>query len=952
MESLSLIDVSGEDDLFLGLASPPALPQPPDREPPRAGEFSEPSDSLFFAISDVEDGILGRRSAGFRVGAEAAADLRPAGGSPAAAGRAADPDGLTEDQVGPERTESPKQRKVKTGVNLRKSLAWDSAFFTSEGVLDTEELAIVNSTFRKTQGSRLPGITEESRRSGESTTSTLESESWAMESIETELFDNVRASIQRSLGKPSKVTGGPPASSKPPKATANATRVAARKAVDRMPQMKIRAPASTNHGVGSKQRPQVTSKEPTAARVTLPEAGEAKPSSKPPRALPRVATMRSSTNTSITSAISDKRSSTGGVVKKQAVGKSANTSAGVRPGGVMKSSSVSKSSGFTSAATKTDTNTKSAALNNTNRTAQRIPIRSSSRSDCSKTNPTRLSGNKIPARVHSGHASPSISPNSSIDSMSSVISGASTASTVGKTSHTSESLNAPSPALSPSLRNSNDHLLTTKLRPSNVTEGQSSGTSVSGDSLIATAGTTNLGKISKPTGLRRPMPNIGFFGAEKAIDQNSGAQMQVQSTKIQRLLPATPKSKLSSAQIMNTSSSSFGQQESKFSAPSEQSGASKSKAAKVLSSNVAQMEVVPFQVAKPEACTHQTASVVAEPEAEKTFVQTPSAQVQLQPLEIQCPLPATPNSQRSSTQTKIPASSPISQQESKATSVPDEIFASTREAVMVVSLEVAEMDIIASTSETVKVVEPESHSHETGPVVAEHEDEKSIDQNIGGQVQEQPMKIQLSLPGTTKSELPSTLDQQESRPTAAPHEESSALKGKIEQVPLNVAKAEPFEVSDLKVEETEAVKVVEHEVVTTTEASKENIPAQHQNIQANDDASALSVDLLIQKLSSVSMGPAKVVEHELLTTTEAIQANDDASALSVDLLIQKMSSVSMGPVKVAGHEVVTTTEASKENIPTLHQNIQANDGASALSVDLLIQKMSSVSLGSAPDMTS
>ncbi|TVU38930.1 hypothetical protein EJB05_12327, partial [Eragrostis curvula] len=926
MESLSLIDVSGEDDLFLGLASPPALPQPPDREPPRAG---------------------------FRVGAEAAADLRPDGGSPAAAGRAADPDGLTEDQVGPERTESPKQRKVKTGVNLRKSLAWDSAFFTSEGVLDTEELAIVNSTFRKTQGSRLPGITEESRRSGESTTSTLESESWAMESIETELFDNVRASIQRSLGKPSKVTGGPPASSKPPKATANATRVAARKAVDRMPQMKIRAPASTNHGVGSKQRPQVTSKEPTAARVkTLPEAGEAKPSSKPPRALPRVATMRSSTNKSITSAISDKRSSTGGVVKKQAVGKSANTSAGVRPGGVMKSSSVSKSSGFTSAATKTDTNTKSAALNNTNRTAQRIPIRSSSRSDCSKTNPTRLSGNKIPARVHSGHASPSISPNSSIDSMSSVISGASTASTVGKTSHTSESLNAPSLALSPSLRNSNDHLLTTKLRPSNVTEGQSSGTSVSGDSLIATAGTTNLGKISKPTGLRRPMPNIGFFGAEKAIDQNSGAQMQVQSTKIQRLLPATPKSKLSSAQIMNTSSSSFGQQESKFSAPSEQSGASKSKAAKVLSSNVAQMEVVPFQVAKPEACTHQTASVVAEPEAEKTFVQTPSAQVQLQPLEIQCPLPATPNSQRSSTQTKIPASSPISQQESKATSVPDEIFASTREAVMVVSLEVAEMDIIASTSETVKVAEPESHSHETGPVVAEHEDEKSIDQNIGGQVQEQPMKIQLSLPGTTKSELPSTLDQQESRPTAAPHEESSALKGKIEQVPLNVAKAEPFEVSDLKVEETEAVKVVEHEVVTTTEASKENIPAQHQNIQANDDASALSVDLLIQKLSSVSMGPAKVVEHELLTTTEAIQANDDASALSVDLLIQKMSSVSMGPVKVAGHEVVTTTEASKENIPTLHQNIQANDGASALSVDLLIQKMSSVSLGSAPDMTS
>jgi len=94
------------------------------------------------------------------------------------------------------------------------------------GVLDTEELAIVNSTFRKTQGSRLPGIMEEMRRSGESTTSTLESETWAMESLETELFDNVRASIQRSLGKPDKVPGRPVAVSNTPKAIANVRRVA------------------------------------------------------------------------------------------------------------------------------------------------------------------------------------------------------------------------------------------------------------------------------------------------------------------------------------------------------------------------------------------------------------------------------------------------------------------------------------------------------------------------------------------------------------------------------------------------------------------------------------------------------------------------------------------------------------------------------------------------------
>lgn len=64
------------------------------------------------------------------------------------------------------------------------------------------------------------------RRSGESTTSTLESESLVMESLDTDLFDNVRASIQRSVGKPDKVPGRPVAGSNPPKATANVPRVA------------------------------------------------------------------------------------------------------------------------------------------------------------------------------------------------------------------------------------------------------------------------------------------------------------------------------------------------------------------------------------------------------------------------------------------------------------------------------------------------------------------------------------------------------------------------------------------------------------------------------------------------------------------------------------------------------------------------------------------------------
>ena len=185
----------------------------------------------------------------------------------------------------------------------------------------------------------------------------------------------------------------------------------------------------------------------------------------------------------------------------------------------MKSSSISKSGAFTSATssrgvpmdTGLEGKTKS-TLSNKNIAAQRVPVRSSSKSDISKTIPSRSSGNKFPARGQAGRASPSISPCSSVDSMSSVISGASTASTVGKMSHTSESLNT----LSPSLRKSNDCPPTPKLRSSIVTEEHSLGTEACADYLKATSD-TNCGKGFKPSGLRRPTPKIGYFDAVRAF---------------------------------------------------------------------------------------------------------------------------------------------------------------------------------------------------------------------------------------------------------------------------------------------------------------------------------------------------------------------------------------------------------------------------------------------------
>ncbi|KAK9913301.1 hypothetical protein M0R45_037123 [Rubus argutus] len=44
--------------------------------------------------------------------------------------------------------------------SVRKSLAWDSAFFTSPGVLDSEELSIVNKGSKKCETQKLPGVEE------------------------------------------------------------------------------------------------------------------------------------------------------------------------------------------------------------------------------------------------------------------------------------------------------------------------------------------------------------------------------------------------------------------------------------------------------------------------------------------------------------------------------------------------------------------------------------------------------------------------------------------------------------------------------------------------------------------------------------------------------------------------------------------------------------------------
>ena len=109
-------------------------------------------------------------------------------------------------------------------------------------------------------------------------------------------------------------------------------------------------------------------------------------------------------------------------------------------------------------------------------------------------------------------------------------------------------------------------------------------------------------------------------------------------------------------------------------------------------------------------------------------------------------------------------------------------------------------------------------------------------------------EIQRSHPATPASQASSTFCQKESKPVEAPHE-ISACKSKVTKaVPLKTVQVE---VDPLKVAEPEAC-LHKTDLVVAADTPKENIPVVHQNIKATISL----VDMLTQKLSSISLGEA------------------------------------------------------------------------------------------------
>ncbi|CAL0309851.1 unnamed protein product [Lupinus luteus] len=97
--------------------------------------------------------------------------------------------------------------KKNTKCNLRKSLAWDSAFFTSAGFLDATELSSIIEGAEKDEKHETE---DDLYRSCESI-STLGSDSLTLDgSVEGDLFEDIRASIQKSSKKSNLASGKVP----------------------------------------------------------------------------------------------------------------------------------------------------------------------------------------------------------------------------------------------------------------------------------------------------------------------------------------------------------------------------------------------------------------------------------------------------------------------------------------------------------------------------------------------------------------------------------------------------------------------------------------------------------------------------------------------------------------------------------------------------------------------
>ncbi|XP_077245422.1 uncharacterized protein LOC143885227 isoform X2 [Tasmannia lanceolata] len=401
--------------------------------------------------------------------------------------------------------------------NFRKSLTWDSAFFTSEGVLNPDELAIVNKTFKKADRYVLSGIQEDIKKSSDST-STSGSNSWALKNLEVDLFEDIRASIQKSSDDYDDVSDISSSCSKtgPGKADIQSSS----QKLDLSSRSRMRPVLNSNRLNNSKQSSEENSKEALVRpRVGFIRRGDQHLSSKLPKILPRAsplpttpaksnpnqlasyvgAKIRSNNAKALCGNVGNQRSLA--VSKKVISGDSHSVipSSPYSKLGSTLSDSTGKS-GSKALRNKIDSRNANKSSNSTAKTPPRS-LRPKNESENSHLLAYLLSTSKF---------SPSTSLASSLDALSSESSSStSTANQKPNKSKICLDISSPSPLRT---RNISDSLSSERSDLQKHLQIQSTAEQVSetGSCVKSNSGA----QCFKPSGLRMPSPKIGFFDAE------------------------------------------------------------------------------------------------------------------------------------------------------------------------------------------------------------------------------------------------------------------------------------------------------------------------------------------------------------------------------------------------------------------------------------------------------
>ncbi|KAG4163951.1 hypothetical protein ERO13_D01G205900v2 [Gossypium hirsutum] len=506
MEGLSLIDVSSEDDSLINspLADPINLKSSEKGSETKTVRFAVDPESVEMAVGSIEE-----------------------------AGKVKEP------------SESSEQEKTsKNGkYNLRKSLAWDSAFFTSEGFLEPEELSSMLGGNEKGQLQALPGIQEDVNKSYDSLT-TLDSETLTLESLEADLFEDVRASIQKS----NKVSVTANSSGKKELKTTDTKTVSSSKKVelptqDKKIQIKQKAtPKKPNVGVKDSGK---TVKQ-TVRSVA--RAGESTSSlHKPPKVLSGVGhtpTKRASLGAKNVKMDKDAKTVTGRgttVLKTPALGGSRNIVP--RPKLSSKSSSCSPASSKTEL-TSSCSSLESCASFSSNRTNKSSLNLIKHKNGPRIVNPS--SGSTISARskiapkgkIQAGSSKPPTCLKSSTKFSSSISPTSSISEWSSESSSSISATNRSSNVVRDSLGTGSRKGLTTKRDAHQVLDSQNLPTGSEGDDTEVngsldesenkvSAGTSRLlhpGSV-KPSGLRMPSPKLGFFDGVRSSGHTPNGSM-------------------------------------------------------------------------------------------------------------------------------------------------------------------------------------------------------------------------------------------------------------------------------------------------------------------------------------------------------------------------------------------------------------------------------------------